>query len=169
MPDRHQPAQPFFTDRRIALILRWWAAGAVYFFIGWGTALGNQASIIDFVFSLGVIMGLFNMLIVDPGLRMAFKLAPNRPPSSLAMSQRISDYLVEIGKNILIMFIIAMIYVGINGAINAIFSLPADNISVPGEPILFGIFYVLIWVLFERLWLRIQQAVATYLQNRKKL
>lgn len=167
MSDRRQRIRAFFTDRRISLILRWWAAGAVYFFIGWGTSVGNQASILDFVFSLGVVMGIFNMLIVNPGLRMAFNIAPSRRPRSNAISQRISDYLVEIIKNILIMFVVALIYVALNSLINAVFNLPAANISVPGEPILFGIFYVLVWVLFERIWLRAEQAYIDY-QKRNK-
>jgi len=138
----------FFTDWRIALVIRWWAAGAVYFFFGWGTSLGNQTSILDFVFSLGVVMGLFNMLIVNPGLRMAFNIGPDRKAKSLALSQRISDYLVEIIKNVLIVFVIALIYIGINSVINIAFGLPTTNISLPGEPILFGIFYVLVWAIF---------------------
>lgn len=167
MSDKRQRIRAFFTDRRISLILRWWAAGAVYFFIGWGTSVGNQTKIIDFVFTLGVVMGIFNMLIVNPGLRMAFNLAPHRRPKSYALSQRVSDYLVEIIKNILIMFVVALIYVAINNTINAIFNLPDTNISVPGEPILFGIFYVLVWVLFEQIWLRVEQAFTNY-RNRNK-
>ena len=167
MPDRRQRLRAFFTDRRISLILRWWAAGAVYFFIGWGTSLGDQSSIIDFVFTLGVVMGIFNMIVVNPGLRMAFNIAPQRRPKSHAISQRISDYLVEIIKNILIMFVIGLIYVAINSAINAIFDFPDTNISVPGEPILFGVFYVLTWVLFEQIWRQVEQAFTNY-QKRNK-
>ena len=165
--NKRERIRAFFTDYRMALILRWWAAGAIYFFIGWGTTLGNQSSILDFVFMLGLVMGIFNMLIVNPGLQMAFNLSPKRRPRSHALSQRVSDYLVEIIKNVLIMFVVALIYVGINGAINSVFDLPATNISVPGEPILFGIFYVLVWLLFERIWLLIEKAFTNF-QNRNK-
>jgi hypothetical protein len=164
MSDRRQRIRAFFTDRRIALIIRWWAAGAVYFFFGWGTTLGNQASILDFVFSLGIIMGLFSMLIVNPVLRMAFNLGPDRKPKNYALSQRVSDYLVEMIKNVLIMFVVALIYVGINSAINVAFGLPETNISVPGEPILFGIFYVLVWALFGQ----ITQQVVALVQGRRQ-
>ena len=150
MADNRQRLRRFFTDRRIALIIRWWAAGAVYFFIGWGTSLGNQSNLIDFVFSLGVVMGLFNMLIVNPVLRMAFNLAPTPRPKTYALSQRISDYLVEIIKNIFIMFCIALIYIGLNSLINAIFNLPPTAIRLPGEPIGFGLFYVLVFLVIER-------------------
>ena len=165
MLDKQRGWRAFFTDRRIALILRWWSAGAVYFLIGWGTALGNQTSMIDFVFSLGVVMGLFNMLIVNPGLRMAFNLGPKLPPSSHAISQRISDYLVEIIKNVLIMFVVALIYVALNSIINTVFGLPDDNISLPGEPILFGVFYVLVFALFGRI---SQQAIQTFSSYRQR-
>ena len=165
MSDKGRRWLSFFTERRLALILRWWAAGAVYFFIGWGTSLGNQALLLDFVFSLGVVMAIFNMLIVNPGLRMAFNIGSKLPPGSNTVSQRVSDYLVEILKNVLIMFVIALIYVALNSAINAAFGLPSDNISVPGEPILFGVFYVLVWVIFGRIWQKIQSAFSNY-QNR---
>ena len=68
---------------------------------------------------------------------------------------------------LLIMFVVALIYVALNSIINAVFNLSASNISVPGEPILFGVFYVLVWVLFERIWLRIEQAFIDY-QKRNK-
>jgi len=149
MSDLGQRLRAFFTDRRIALIIRWWAAGAIYFFFGWGTSLGNQAAILDFVFWLGIAMGVFNMLVVNPVLRMGFNLGPDSRNSrgSYSLSQRVSDYLVEIIKNVVIMFIVALIYVGLNTVINMVFGLPASNISLPGEPILFGVFYVLVWSL----------------------
>lgn len=113
-------------------------------------------------------MALFNMLIVNPGLRMAFNIGPDRKPKSLALSQRISDYLVEIIKSVLIMFVVALIYVGINTAINVAFGLPATNISVPGEPILFGIFYVLVWVLFGQITHRIMDTIQARREGKGK-
>lgn len=150
MSEKGQRFRAFFTDRRISLLIRWWAAGAIYFFFGWGTGLGNQSSILDFVFSLGVAMGLFSMLIVNPVLRMGFNIGPDskNKRGSYSISQRISDYLVEVIKNVVIVFAVALIYVGINSAINIAFDLPRTTISLPGEPILFGVFYVLVWSLF---------------------
>ncbi len=148
----------YLTDRNISLIIRWWAAGAVYFFIGWGTALGNQTNIIDFVFSLGLVMGIFNMLIVNPSLRMALNLSPERRPTTYAISQRISDYLVEIINSIFIVYIVALIYIGGNRLINILFDLPAATIKLPGEPIMFGVFYVLVRELLRVVIQRIKHA-----------
>lgn len=149
----------YLTDRNISLLIRWWAAGAVYFFIGWGTFLGRQQSIIDFVFFLGLVMGLFNILIVNPGLRMMFNIAPKRPAHENTFSQRISDYLVELIKSGFIVFVVAMTYMAINKALIALFAFPVDSVPLPGEPILFGVFYIIIFVLLEAISKKIKGVV----------
>jgi hypothetical protein len=139
----------FLTDRNISLLIRWWAAGAVYFFIGWGTFLGRQQSILDFVVSLGLVMGLFNILIINPALRLLFNIGRRRPAHENTYWQHLSDYLVELLKNIFIVFMIALVYRGINLALIWWFSLPADTVPLSGEPILFGVFYVLVFVCLD--------------------
>lgn len=146
MTYQQSPFRKFLANRNISLIIRWWAAGAVYFFIGWGTFLGNQTSIIEFVFSLGLVMGLFNILIINPGLRLLFDIGHKRPVHENTVWQRISDQLVELIKNIFIMFIIAMLYQIINQILVSVLSLPSDAVPLTGEPILFGVFYVFVFV-----------------------
>ena len=146
MTQRQQRFQKYLTDRNISLIIRWWAAGAVYFFIGWGTFLGSQISTIDFVVALGLIMGLFNILIINPGLRLLFNIGTKRPAHENTFWQRLSDHLVELLKNIFIMFVVATIYRLINQVLITLRSLPADAVPLPGEPILFGVFYVFVFV-----------------------
>ena len=139
----------YLTDRNISLLIRWWAAGAVYFFIGWGTFLGNQQSSLDFVFSLGLVMGLFNILIINPALRMMFNLGPPRPPREYGYWRRLRDYLGELLTSIVIMFVIALMYRAINTLLIALLSLSSEAVPLPGEPILFGLFYVVVFVLLE--------------------
>ena len=141
--------QKYLTDRNISLVFRWWAAGAVYFFIGWGTSLGNQQFLIDFVFILGLVMGVFNILIVNPGLRLMFNIGSKRPPRENTGWQRTSDYLVELLKNIFIVLIVALIYLAINRTAIFLFDLSAEAVPLPGEPILFGLFYMIVWVLLD--------------------
>ena len=141
--------QKYITDRNISLVFRWWAAGAVYFFIGWGTSLGNQQFLIDFVFILGLVMGVFNILIVNPGLRLMFNIGSKRPPRENTGWQRTSDYLVELLKNIFIVLIVALIYLAINRTAIFLFDLSAEAVPLPGEPILFGLFYMIVWVLLD--------------------
>ncbi|GAB5493178.1 MAG: hypothetical protein Phog2KO_33930 [Phototrophicaceae bacterium] len=133
----------FFTDQRSAMLIRWWAAGAVYFFIGWGTSAGQ--SMIELVFSLGLVMALLNILIINPSLRLLFNIGNKRPQHENTFLQRLSDRLVEFIKTIFIVFIVAIIYELINRAIIALLNLPSDNVPLPGEPIMFGIFYVFVF------------------------
>ncbi|MBE2220708.1 MAG: hypothetical protein IAF02_04165 [Anaerolineae bacterium] len=154
--------QKYLTDRNISLIIRWWAAGAVYFFIGWGTGLGNQQYLIDFVVILGLIMGMFNIIIINPGLRMMFNIYPRRPRQEDTAWQRISDYLVEMLKNIFIMYLIAMLYIVINKSLIALLNLTPETVPLPGEPILFGLFYVIIFVLIEKIAQKIKEMVRNF-------
>ncbi len=156
----------YLTDRNVSLFIRWWAAGAVYFFVGWGTSLGRQQSLIDFVVALGLVMGLFNIIIVNPGLRMMFNIAPKRPAHENTFGQRISDYLVELIKSVFIVFIIALIYIAINQALIAMFSLPAESVPLLGEPILFGVLYVLVLVLLDVISKKTKEAILN-LRGRK--
>lgn len=94
-------------------------------------------------------MGLFNILIVNPGLRLLFDMGRKRPAHENTVWQRISDQLVELLKNIFIMFVIAMIYRIINQALVSLLSLPADAVPLTGEPILFGVFYVFVFVCLD--------------------
>jgi hypothetical protein len=149
MSESPRRLQKYLTDRNISLVFRWWAAGAVYFFIGWGTSLGNQQFLIDFVFFLGLIMGVFNILIINPGLRLMFNIGSKRPPHENTGWQRTSDYLVELIKNIFIVLIVAWIYLAINKAAIFLFELSPEAVFLPGEPILFGLFYLIVWVILD--------------------
>lgn len=149
MEPKHHGLRKYLTDRNISLIIRWWAAGAVYFFIGWGTFLGRQGSTVDFVVTLGLVLGLFNILIINPVLRMMFNIGSKRPVHENTFWQRISDHLVELIKNIFIVYIISVIYIGINLALIYMFGLPEDAVPLPGEPILFGLFYLIVYLLLS--------------------
>ena len=126
MSERPRRFQKYLTDRNISLVFRWWAAGAVYFFIGWGTSLGNQQFLIDFV-----------------------NIGSKRPPRENTGWQRTSDYLVELLKNIFIVLIVALIYLAINRTAIFLFELSPEAVFLPGEPILFGLFYLIVWVILD--------------------
>lgn len=150
----------FFTDQRSAMVIRWWAAGAVYFFIGWGTPLGRQ-SMIGLAFSLGLVMGLLNIWVINPSLRMVFNLGPpKRPQHENTFAQRLSDNLLEMLKTLFIVFTVAMIYHVINSTLVAVGDLPPGTVPFPGEPIMFGIFYVVVFWCLELLIIKIKQIFA---------
>ena len=95
-------------------------------------------------------MGIFNILIINPGLRLLFNIGRKRPPHENTFWQRLSDYLVELLKNIFIMFLITLR------------SLPADAVPLPGEPILFGAFYVFVFVCLEWITKKARAAILNF-------
>jgi len=107
-----------------------------------------------------------NILVLNPVLRMLFEPMSTRPPGYNTFSQRISDYLVEMIKSIFLVIMVAAIYVVINMTLIRLLNLPADAVPLPGEPILFGLFYVIVFVLFEKISTKIKQAILN-LRNRK--
>ena len=97
-------------------------------------------------------MGLLNILIVNPSLRLLYNIGPKqRPPHENTSAQRNSDHLVELLKTLFIVFIVAMFYQVINRTIIAVRDLPRDAVPFPGEPIFFGIFYVFVFWCLELL------------------
>lgn len=139
-----------FTDDRIALIIRWWSVGAVYFFIGWGTNL-SQRGIIDFVFFLGLTIGVFNMLIINPVIRQVLNTKSVRRYTDESLMKKVLYRLGEIFKSMIIVTIMVYIYSLINMVLIDGFGLSESSIPLAGEPITFGILYVLIWSLINAL------------------
>ena len=131
-------------DLLYAFLIRWWAIGAVYFLIGWGTQLGRQSTIIDLVFFLGLAVGLVNTFLVNPALKMLFNMGWHKSYGSSTFMERFVCRLKDVGLGLLSVSLVMVIYQIINsGAIN-FFDYPSNKIFLPGEPILFGLFYALL-------------------------
>lgn len=137
-----------FTDDRIALIIRWWSVGAVYFFIGWGTNL-SQRGIIDFVFFLGLTIGVFNMLVINPVIRQLLNTKLVTRYTDIPIMKKVLFRLGEIFKSMVIVTIMVYIYSLINMVLIDGFKLTESSIPLAGEPISFGILYVVIWSLLN--------------------
>lgn len=140
-----------FTDERIALIIRWWVAGAIYFFIGWGTGLGNKTDLLDFIFFLGLAIGLINSFILNPILNKMFNLKSSKKYLEIGVMQKIKSRLFEIIKAMIIVMMMVYVYAFINISLINTFNLPSESIPLPGEPITFGIIYVVLFVIIEKL------------------
>ena len=69
------------------------------------------------------------------------------------------DYLVELIKSVVLVVLVALIYMVINNVLIRVFDMPATAVPLPGEPILFGLFYVLVFVLFEKITAMIKQVI----------
>ena len=67
----------WFTDNRKAGLMRWWLVGMCYFMIGFGTQVGGYSSPIDFIFFLGVGIGLVTIVVYNPIAYNVFRLTRN--------------------------------------------------------------------------------------------
>lgn len=139
----------FFTDQRIAGIIRWWAIGAVYFFVGWGTGLGAHTTAIDFAFFLILAIGIFEMFVVNPIIFSMFKVKNPISLSNKDIWYKVRYRLTYFFKVGLIVLLVIMTYNIINIAGIKLLGLGQDQVLLPGEPILFGAFYMVYYYLIH--------------------
>lgn len=148
----------FFTDKKIALLIRWWSVGAIYFFIGWGTNLG-QTSMIDYVFFLGLGIALFNMFVVNPIIKHMLNVLPRKAYGEQTLAEKVGYRLSEVLKAVFIVTLIMFVYNIINIVLIQAMGLSPSSVPFPGEPITFGILYVLIWSLLDSLIRNVREKV----------
>ncbi|WP_459843131.1 hypothetical protein [Fusibacter bizertensis] len=135
----------------IAFLIRWWSVGAMYFFIGWGTQLGNYDRPIDMIFILGGAIGLFNSFIVNPALKMLFDIGDQKKYMERTIMEKVSFRLQNVVASMFIVYLVTIIYDVINRGAIVIFSLPVETVVLPGEPILFAVFYMMIYTVLTQL------------------
>ena len=134
-------------EKIFIFLIRWWCAGAVFFFIGWGTSAGNRASIMDLVILLAIAMGLFSSFVVNPSLKMLYNVGNVKEYKDMNVAERVLLRLKEVGISLVIVSLITLIYKGINVAAINVFDLSKEAVFLPVEPILFGLLYALIYTL----------------------
>jgi len=142
-------------EKLIEAIIRWWGAGAVYFFIGWGTNLGAKSDALDFIFILGVVLGLFTIIVIDPIIYGMLDIERkdgqlyNKKYHERTIMQNVYIRFSEILKGILISILVFLTYNFINMAIIEIFSKSSESVPLAGEPITFGLFYIAFYYLIR--------------------
>ncbi len=142
-------------EKLIEAIIRWWGAGAVYFFIGWGTNLGAKSDPLDFIFILGVTLGLVTIVIIDPIIYGMLDIERkdgqlyNKKYHERTIMQNVYIRFSEILKGILISIFIFLSYNLINLMIIQLFSLSSEDIPLAGEPITFGLLYIAFYYLIR--------------------
>lgn len=136
-------------------IIRWWGAGAVYFFIGWGTGLGMQQTPFDFIFVLGLASGILTIAVLDVIIFNVLDIERNdgelynKKYHERTIIQNVLIRSGEIIKALLIVVLVFVLYNVINVAIITITNGNPDLVPLPGEPILYGLFYTGFYYLFR--------------------
>ncbi len=129
-----------------ALVIKFWFAGAVCFFIYWGLGMYLQDTL-DMMVVLGVVMGMvtdvlvnnaFHFFAVTPGSNNKWMMFPKR---------KFWTFFTNIIYGILLVYLVATAYTTLNTAINALCG-TENTVYVGVEPILFGMLYVAFDMLF---------------------
>lgn len=132
---------------------RWWLAGAVYFFIAWGTNLGMKEDPIDLIFILGLITGIAHIFIFNPIVFGMFDVQRNgkiinKKYYERTIFENVFLNLAEILKCIVITCLVVACYELLNSII-----LSATNstggVPIKGEPFLYATFFILFYALFD--------------------
>lgn len=134
-------------------IFRWWLAGAVYFFIAWGTNLGMNADPLDLIFVLGLVLGVCHIFIFNPIVYGMFDIKRNgkiinKKYYERTIMQNIFLRLGEIFRCLIITVLIVATYELLNTTINSI-SGNTQNIPIKGEPFLFATFYIIYYFIYD--------------------
>lgn len=141
-----KPLKSIFTEERMTFLIRWWAVGAVYFFIGWGTNI-SMASAIDFVFFLGLSIGVFNMLVVNPIVRHMYGAKSDLRYRDTTLIYKVRYRLIEILIAMLVVVVLLFIYNLINTLAIQLILGQSEQVFLPGEPISFGLMYMAVYSL----------------------
>lgn len=128
-------------------LIRFWGAGAVCFFMAWGTGR-MLGSAYDAILFLAGGLGVIEMFVIQPLIRYINNTRQPIPKSVLGVAlRRIAHFL----KIIVLVIFVFLFYLFINTAICAILARPAGTVVLPVEPILFGMVYTLLYALFEKI------------------
>lgn len=123
------------NDKLYSRIFRWWSIACVYFFIGWGTSVG-QTSLIDMILILGIAIGVFETLITNPVISILFYVKPKE--------RTIFSLLLKMVDSIVTVSLVVVVYESMNTLLHSMFTLQEGSVPFAGEPITFAIIYLLI-------------------------
>ena len=141
-----------------AIIIKAWFAGAVYYFFNW--SLDFQATdSLDLIVVTGAIIGVIMDLIVNKVLLSISTKGDGVQRYLMFYSKKFYSLILNTIYGVLLALLVALVYFAVNITVIALLGLPSDAVPLGVEPILFGIFYMLLDMAFvgcrnivRRLW-----------------
>lgn len=141
------------SDNVKAGLMRWWIMGMCYYLIAMGLQVGMSDSPLDLILLLGIGTGLATVVIYDPIAYSAFDI--KRGDVSLSRRyrgttgwKRALGNLAEIGRCLLIVFLVYLTYQNVNMILVQLAELPEDTVVMPGEPFGFATLFIFFhWLL----------------------
>lgn len=135
---------------------RWYLAGASYFFIAFGTGLGNRVSALDLIFVLAAVVGVLTIFVLDPICYRVFEIRRKGENVNLSYltrkGWRLYGYKVlQLLRVMLVIAFISLVYALANRVINQLGGYPPDTVKLKGEPFLFASLYCVVYWLTDKL------------------
>lgn len=147
-----------------AVFVKFWFAGAVCFFMMWGIGLQDE----DAVLFVGVVMGLVVDILVNPVFR--YMESDRKEYNAYMMFpfpfKALWTFFANIFYYTVVIVIVNLCYLGTNELFNLIYATD-DKYYLGVEPLLFGVFSVIVDMIF----IGIKDgviALVRYIRNRKK-
>ena len=123
------------------LLLKWWAAGAIMFFVGWGITI-SMADQLDMAILMGLASGIFTDLIINTIIEL-FEREKNECDHLIMWRRnKLSSLLLNILHGIIVSLLVAYSYQFINIALISVLKADPDKVIFPVEPIFFGLMYL---------------------------
>lgn len=130
----------------LALFMKFWFNGAVCFFIFWGLGLYVK-DMLDMIVIMAVVLGVITDVLVNNAFRFFETYKGQNSKWMMFPQKKYWTFLANIPYAFVVLLGVIWIYQFINTAVNAING-TTDVIVLGVEPLLFGIFYMAVDMLF---------------------
>lgn len=136
-----------FADWLKALFIKFWFAGAVFYFVGWGLNIVTYNQL-DVVFVLGLVMGLVTDYMANAIMRNMQKGEKNMNAFMMFPGKKWYNILLNIPYAMLLTALVAYTYSFINIWVANAKGLAEGTVALGAEPLLYGLFYLSYDMLF---------------------
>ncbi len=127
-----------------AIFIKWWFAGAVFFFIGMGLPALHSTDNLDLVFALGIVLGMVNDLLVNNLFRYMRTDRAIYDPWMVFPKKGLLSFFANVLYYILVSFGVYFLYTAINTLAVKTGIREASEIFLAVEPVGYGIATLLI-------------------------
>ncbi len=119
--------------------IKFWFAGAVFFFMAMGLGLSHP---LDQIVIVGAVLGMVTDLLTNNMLRFTAPTDGAHDKWMMFSSKRYATFLLNIPYAMLLVFLTLLIYAGVDAVVNLIAGTQGVKYLM-GEPVTFGLFYML--------------------------
>ncbi|MBR1711700.1 MAG: hypothetical protein IJ719_23230 [Clostridia bacterium] len=145
-----------------ALLLKFWLYGACCFFFLWGIGYYVRNTL-DQLVIMAFAMGIVNDLLVNPMLRYIARVKGGNDRFMMYPKKKYVNLFLNILHSMLVIFLVFLLYSGINLFLNAVYQTP-DAVHLGVGPILFGLFYLI----FDLLLIKMKHTFLKILDDAKQ-